>query len=311
MILKDSFDQFIRKKRLKNLSFKTIDNYISFVSPFIDYVGGSADVLELATEDILTYIDSLYSRTLSDATRATYIRHLKIYLRWLKDVFNIPVILSEIDIPKVSKKNVYILNDDDIRLLFSSVRCESEWMQLRNCVIIALMLGSGLRQNEVVTLKWCDVFLDQDYAIVTGKGNKFRCVPLGSVTSAYLKEYKKLCPFRSEYVIVSRHGGSVTNNTIKQLVQKLKKSTGIDFSSHKLRHNFATNYCLDALERCGQCDAYTLQVLLGHEDVKTTERYLHYARSIVAAKNAHDHLDLVFGVQKKGTKKAPPPRLNP
>lgn len=311
MHLQTAFNQFIRKKRLKNLSDKTIENYIAFVSPFVNHFGASFDIQNLTTEDILTYIDGLFCKNIADATRATYIRHLKIFLRWMKDCYNIPVALSEIEIPRTGKKIVYILSDEDIRHLFSSIECENEWLQLRNCAIVSLMLGSGLRQSEVVTLKWLNIHFDQDYAIVSGKGEKVRCVPMGAVIRNFLLEYKKLCPFRSEYVFVSRRGDPITNNTIKQLIQKLKKKSGIDFSSHKLRHNFATNYCMDSLERTGQCDAYTLQVLLGHENVKTTEKYLHYARSMVAAKNNHDHLDQVFGLQKKDIKKHRPQGFKP
>lgn len=311
MQLQSAFNLFIRKKRLKNLSDRTIENYISFVSPFIDHFGASFDIQNFTTENILTYIEQFFCRKLSDATRATYIRHLKIFLRWMKDCYDIPVSLIEIEIPKTGKKNVYILSDDDIRHLFSCVKCESEWLQLRNCAIIAFMLGSGLRQNEVVTLKWVNIHFDQNFAIVSGKGDKDRCVPLGSLICSFLKDYKICCPYKSEFVFVNRRGDPITNNTIKQLIQKLKRSSGIDFSSHKLRHNFATNYCLDSLERTGQCDAYTLQVLLGHENVKTTEKYLHYARSMVAAKNNHDHLDQVFGLQKNAQKKHRPQGLKP
>ena len=117
-----------------------------------------------------------------------------------------------------------------------------------------------------------------------------------SVVNGFLEEYRKLCPYERDYVFVSRRGAPITNNTIKKFIQKIKCSTGIDLSSHKLRHNFATNYCIDSLEETGQCDAFTLQVLMGHESVKTTEKYMHYASSMVASKNAHSHLDMVFGV---------------
>lgn len=296
MIVKDAFSRFLLKKQLKNLSEKTIENYIDFVAPFMQFVGQSTNVSEITTDLVLSYIATLYERHLADATRATYIRHIKAFLRWLKDCYGIPVALSEIELPKVGKKLVHILTPEDIKLLFSSVSCESEWLRIRNCSIIALMLGSGLRQNEVTTLLWKNMYFEQGYAVVQGKGNKDRCVPLGITIAGFLREYRQLCPFTCEYVFVGRYGAPITNNTIKQLVQKLKCLTGLDFSSHKLRHNFATNFCKDALEEKGQCDAYTLQVLMGHENVKTTEKYMHYASSMVASKNTHSHLDRVFGV---------------
>lgn len=296
MTIAKAFERFIFKKKLKNLSPKTLENYICFVTPFITYAGEETDVCEINTDIVLDYISILYDRNLAVATRATYIRHIKAFIRWLKDCYNIPVALSEIELPKTGKKLVHILSAADIKLLFSSVKCESDWLVKRNGAIIALMLGSGLRQNEVTTLKWKNIFFDENYALVCGKGSKERCVPLGAVVNSFLEDYRKLCPFTSEFVFIGRRGTPITNNTIKQLVQKLKHETGIDFSSHKLRHNFATNFCMDALESTGQCDAFTLQVLMGHENVKTTERYMHYASSMIASKNAHSHLDTVFGV---------------
>lgn len=296
MTVNNAFEKFILKKKLKNLSPKTIENYRCFVAPFLSFIGSENDVSNITTDLVLDYISLFYGRKLASATRATYIRHIKAFLRWLKDLYNIPVALSEIEIPKTGKKLVHILTDDDIKKLFSCVTCESEWMAKRNCAIIAFMLGSGLRQHEVVTLQWKNMYFEENYAIVCGKGNKERCVPLGSVVVGFLNEYKSLCPFSSDHVFLGRHGCCITNNTIKQLVQKIKRVSGIDFSSHKLRHNFATNYCKDSLETTGHCDAYTLQVLMGHENVKTTEKYMHYASSMVASKNAHSHLDAVFGV---------------
>jgi len=296
MTVTAAFSHFITKKKLKNLSPKTIEDYISFVSPFIAYIGETLEISELDTDLVLGYISTLYNRKLADATRATYIRHIKAFIRWMKDCYNIPVALSEIELPKTGKKFVHILTPEDIRHLFSCIKCESEWLTNRNCAIIAFMLGSGLRQNEVTTLKWDNIYFQPGYAIVRGKGDKERCVPLGNIVNGFLKEYKKLCPFESDFVFVGRRGTPITNNTIKQLVQKLKLATGIDFSSHKLRHNFATNFCIDSLETTGQCDAFTLQVLMGHENVKTTERYMHYARSMIASKNSHSYLDTVFGV---------------
>lgn len=296
MTVSKAFERFIFKKKIKNLSPKTLQNYVDFVTPFLLYVGKDTDISCITTDLVLEYVSTLYDRKLADATRATYIRHIKAFLRWLKDCYNISVAMSEIELPKTAKKFVHILSADDTKLLFSSVQCESDWLTKRNCAIIALMLGSGLRQNEVTTLRWENVHFEENYALVCGKGSKERCVPLGSTVCGFLEEYRQLCPFSCDFVFVGRRGNPITNNAIKQLVQKLKHETGIDFSSHKLRHNFATNFCKDSLEATGQCDAFTLQVLMGHENVKTTEKYMHYASSLVASKNAHSHLDSVFGV---------------
>lgn len=294
MTVKKAFERFIFKKKIKNLSPKTLQTYDECIKPFMHYIG--EEIEEIDTDLVLAYISTLYNRSLATATRASYTRHIKAFMRWLKDCYNIPVALSEIEIPKADKKLVHILTQDDIRLLFTSVKCESEWLTERNCAILSLMLDSGLRRNEVVTLKWNNVFFDENYVLVCGKGSKERFIPLGTFTKGLLEKYRSLCPFINDYVFVGRYGKPITDNTIKLFVQKLKQSTGLDFSAHKLRHNFATNYCIDSLESTGQCDAFTLQVLMGHENVKTTERYMHYATSMLASRNNHSHLDALFGV---------------
>lgn len=295
MTVKEAFERFILKKKLKNLAPKTISNYICFVTPFVNHVNGSLDVSSLNTDLVLSYVSTLYDRKLADASRATYMRHIIAFLRWMKDCYGIPVSLSEIELPKTPKKLVRILSDDDIKHLFDCITCESEWLTMRNRAIIALMLGSGLRQNEVTTLQWKNIYISQNYAIVRGKGNKERCVPLGATVSSFLEEYRRTCPYDNSFVFVGRRGDSITNNAIKKMVQKLKSKSGIDISSHGMRHNFATNFCTDSLENSGQCDAYTLQSLMGHENVKTTEKYMHYAKSLIASKNSRSHLDMVFG----------------
>ena len=97
--------------------------------PFIRYIGESIEVSEITTDLVLEYISKLYDRPLADASRATYIRHIKAFVRWLKDKYNIPVALSEIEMPKVAKKLVHILTVDEIKSLFECIKCESEWMR--------------------------------------------------------------------------------------------------------------------------------------------------------------------------------------
>ena len=94
-----------------------------------------------------------------------------------------------------------------------------------------------------------------------------------------------------------RHAANVDNLTpdsVKHLISKIGKCLPFPFSSHKLRHNFATNYCLDQYEKHGQIDVYSLMILMGHEDVKTTERYLHFAKQIIASRQHISHLDAIF-----------------
>ena len=78
------------------------------------------------------------------------------------------------------------------------------------------------------------------------------------------------------------------------LISKISKKLPFEFSSHKLRHNFGTNYCLDQYDKYGQIDIYKLMVIMGHEDIKTTRKYLHIANSIIVARSNISHLDKIL-----------------
>ncbi len=86
----------------------------------------------------------------------------------------------------------------------------------------------------------------------------------------------------------------MTGNAVKLLIHKIANEVPFDLSSHKLRHNFATNYCLDQYDKYGQIDILKLMTLMGHEDTQTTRKYLHFANQVIASKSNISHLDKVL-----------------
>jgi len=161
------------------------------------------------------------------------------------------------------------------------------------------MYDSGLRQSEVCTLRKSRISFTDNRMIVHGKGDKERTVPLGKLTQRFMREYLALCPYDLDYVFVSRHGSALTCNAVKLFISKLARRLPFELSSHKLRHNFATNYCLDQYEKYGQIDIYRLMYLMGHEDIETTKRYLHFAYEIIASRGCISHLDGILGTDKE------------
>lgn len=293
MEIQEVFDNFIRSRQLADLSQKTLTDYQQFIQPFVSAVGADRDILTLRQDDIENYIAVLLKRPLSKATRATYIRNLKIFLCWSARKYPVSYDVKEIHVPKTPKREVRIYSIDEVRQIFDSVTCESEWLEYRNRLILALMYDSGLRQAEICLLrrKWLSV--SEKRARVHGKGDKERVVPLGNLTLEYLRYYLAACPYDSEYLFVSRRGTPLTCDSVKHMVYKLADKLDFELSSHKLRHNFATNYCIDQYEANGQVDIFRLMYLMGHEDVETTSRYLHLAMEILAARNHISHLDKV------------------
>lgn len=140
-----------------------------------------------------------------------------------------------------------------------------------------------------------DINIDNMIILVHGKGNKERFVPLGKMSLQLLQSYSNICPYHNEYVFCNKDGSKLTTNAVKKFMNKLKRDTGLaNLSSHKLRHNFATNYCLDMLKNKGLVDIYKLSAILGHEDVETTKIYLHIAEKLLAASGFDSHLDSIL-----------------
>lgn len=291
MTIQEAFDNFILSRRLADLSVKTINDYTEFITPFVEFLGADKAITTLCEADVNSYIGELLGRPLSKASRATYIRHIKIFLRWMEDTYHIDINARHIRVPKTPKRLVKIYSDDEIVQIFNGVVTDTEWITLRNKCIVALMYDSGLRQSEVCTLKRDNVSFLDNRLVVHGKGDKERTVPLGQLTARFMRLYLDSCPYTSDSIFVNKKGENLTCNAVKLMITKLANKLDFELSSHKLRHNFATNYCLDQYERYGRIDIFRLMILLGHEDVETTRRYLHIANEIIASKENISHLD--------------------
>lgn len=296
MTVLQAFEEFITDRKNRGLSPESICSYRNCTTPFFTWLVHDYDVTCLTSRMIVDYISYLMCRDISAASKATYVRNLKIYVRWLETAYGLNLDGRRIHIPRTPKKVLRIYTDTEIRQIYDAARGYHGWLTMRNCAIISLMLDSGLREGEVCSLLDKDLHLEQRYVKVTGKGNKERYVPIGNVTVYYLNMYYDRCPHCSDYVFVGCSGQSLTCNAVKQLMYKIASRLPFELSAHKLRHNFATNYCLDAYQQGGQVDIYRLMVLMGHEDIKTTRRYLHMANQIITMHTTVSHLDGIINI---------------
>ena len=297
MTLEEVYNAFILSRRLADLSSKSISAYEQFVMPFVTHVGCSKPFKEVLQTDIQDYISLVLKKPLSKASRATYIRHVKIFLRWADNEYQSSYNAKAVKVPKMPKRNVRIYTDSEVKLIFSSIQSDIRWLELRNKCIVALMYDSGLRQAEVCTLQKSCVSFSENLITVRGKGDKERTVPLGNLTKKFLQGYLSSCPYRDDMIFISLYGEPLSCNAVKLLISKLAASLPFELSSHKLRHNFATNYCLDQYEVNGQVDIYRLMYLMGHEDISTTKRYLHMANEILASRGCISHLDNIKNLE--------------
>ena len=152
----------------------------------------------------------------------------------------------------------------------------------RNLTIIEMLYSCGLRVSELINLKLSDLFLEEDFIKVTGKGNKQRFVPIGLNTKkliqSYLKIYRplfKISTIDSDTIFLNRNGKKLTRAMIFTIVKKIKIKAGIkkNVSPHTFRHSFATHLLENG------ADLRSIQMMMGHESITTTEIYMHLDKS--------------------------------
>lgn len=291
MNMQELYEGFILSRNNMCLSDKTIKDYQVLLAPFLAQYGNcdAKQFSDAETEAYLAYISS--RKNLAKNSKATYIRHFKAFMNWCVKRHGLGVRISDIVVPKREKHALLVYGEEEIQQIFDGIEHQISWLSARNRLIIALMLDCGLRQGEVCSLRLGDVLVRNTMLRIHGKGSKERVVPMGNLTRNYYLEYLSVRPFPSDMLFVSKDGVPLTTDAVKHMVYKLSGKLPFPLTSHKLRHNFATNYCLDMYETKGMVDIYQLMLLMGHEEVSTTRLYLHHAQQIIAAHSNISHLD--------------------
>lgn len=192
--------------------------------------------------------------------------------------------LELIEAPKIGLKLPDTLSIDDIDKLSGAIdltKSEGE----RNRAIIETLYACGLRVTELITLKLSDLFFEEGFIKVTGKGNKERFVPISPLTQKYITIYKNECrvhlPIQKGHedtLFLNRRGRQLTRAMIFTIVKRLAEKIGLqkNISPHTFRHSFATHLLENG------ADLRAIQLMLGHESITTTEIYMHVDRSHLA-----------------------------
>ena len=233
--------------------------------------------LQLSPEIIKEFIRHL-SKEVSPSTQSRIISGIKSFYEYLlfeKLIKSNP--LAEIEQPKTQRKLPDTLSIGEINLMVSKIE-KNKNEYYRNIAIIETMYGCGLRVSELINLKISDLYLDEDFLKVTGKGNKQRLVPISSINKKcivnYLNESRskiKINLTHSDTLFLNRRGKGLTRAMIFTIVKNLTKLAGIkkNISPHTFRHSFATHLLENG------ADLKTIQQMLGHESITTTEIYTH------------------------------------
>jgi integrase/recombinase XerD len=189
--------------------------------------------------------------------------------------------LELIESPKIGRKLPDTLSLEEINLLINTIDLSTPQGE-RNRAIIESLYGCGLRVSELINLKISDLFFDEGFIKVTGKGDKQRFVPIGNMTIKYIEIYRTQVridqDIQSEFkdtLFLNRRGRSLTRAMIFYIVKQLTEKSGIkkNISPHTFRHSFATHLLENG------ADLRAIQQMLGHESITTTEIYTHIDKS--------------------------------
>lgn len=293
MKIQDVYDEFMLEKRVNGLTGEAMNSYRWQLLPFVR-AHGKDQIEELTQRQIYEFLLGILDKDLADATKSSYIRSVRIFLRWCSMEYPVLYRYEKIKVPRMPKKKIRMYTDEELLMVFNAVSGVPEWIRLRNMAMVAVFYDSGIRRAEACALRRSDLDLANGRMMVTGKGKKQRFVPVGQVVRLFLEAYLAACPYDHDRVFVSRSGAEMSLNSVSQMMHDLQVRLPFKISPHKLRHNFATNYCLEKYAAGDQVDPLLLKVLMGHEDLVTTQRYLHMASELVAVKGCVSALDKKF-----------------
>ena len=292
MTLQNACSAFLVEQHIRGNTEKTVQYYTSCLDLFARFVGRSAELEEITVDTLKRYYMHLSVQKVTTTTVQTYIRAVRAFFSWcyaeelMTD--NLP---DKFRLPKAKRKSVDVLANDEVFRLFGCFNLQNP-IGLRNACICSLMLDCGLRLHEVVVLSLDNLHLSSGYAIVDGKGNKQRVIPLGYHTRKLLLRYLARRPVTVTHsaVFLQRDLSPITDNTLQLLFQRLKAKADIPrLRAHLLRHTFATNF----LQNGG--DIYTLQQILGHTSLEMVKRYVHFTPVKIQSIHAkHSPLDRMF-----------------
>jgi integrase/recombinase XerD len=270
----------------RGLSKNTIVNYsfdIERLCVFLDQNDMLVSPIKITEESLLQFIYSV-SKEVNPRSQARIISGLKSFFNYLIfEDHRTDNPLELIETPKTGRKLPDTLSVEEIDNLIAAIDLTTNEGE-RNRAILETLYGCGLRVSELVTLKISDLFFQEGFIKITGKGNKQRFVPISDLTQKYIQIYRETV--RSHITIqkgfedtlfLNRRGKQLTRAMIFTIIKDLAVKINLNktISPHTLRHSFASHLLENG------ADLRSIQLMLGHESITTTEIYVHLDRTFL------------------------------
>ena len=262
----------------RNLSQNTIEAYrndLRWLLAYVNYHGLKVETVKLA--DLDNFSASLHDQRITPRSQARILSGVRSFFKFLLLDGFIDADPTELLVsPHVRNALPDVLSTAEVDRLEASIDL-SKWEGQRNRAIIEVLFSCGLRVSELVNLKLSNLYVEEKFVRVTGKGDKERLVPISSRALDELNAWfadrnmMRIKPGEEDYVFLNRRGAHLTRTMILIMIKRQVVAAGITktISPHTLRHSFATAL----LE--GGADLIAIQAMMGHEDIATTEIYTH------------------------------------
>jgi len=263
----------------RGLADNSILAYQNDVQKLIDYsIPRQKTVIQLTYNDLKDFVAVLYDMGLSARSQARIISGLKQFFGFLLLENEIKDDPSELlELPKIGRKLPEFLTIEEIDLLIDSIDLSKNEGH-RNRAILETLYSCGLRVSELVNLRFSDLFFEEGFLRVIGKGNKERLVPVSpsvekeiGIYNEFIRRHQNIQAGNENIVFLNRRGAKLTRVMIFTIIKDLAEIAGIskNISPHTFRHSFATHM----IE--GGANLRAVQEMLGHESITTTEIYTH------------------------------------
>lgn len=272
----ENFEKYLINER--KYPDNTVISYLNDLSNYNDYIEENKINYKTINKDqirgYLKYLDSLNRSKSSISRNLSALRNFYSYLININVIDNNP--FKSIRNPKKDKKLPNFLQHDELKTIFDSIDMSTS-LGLRNRLIIELLYATGIRVSELTSLKLSNIDQHNNEIRILGKGNKERIVFFGEYAKKFLKLYineardELLDGNKSEYLLINNNGTQLTSRGAELVVNEVVKKAALkhNISPHVLRHTFATDLLNNG------ADLKSVQELLGHESLSTTQIYTH------------------------------------
>ncbi len=306
---KDTAALIIRKyqqylKLEKSLSKNTLDAYMTDLDKLLNFLQSeNIEISDVCLDDLERFSAGLHDIGIHPRSQARIISGIKSFFHFLIMADYLEADPSELlEGPKIGLKLPEVLTVEEIDSIIAAIDLSKNEGQ-RNRAILETLYSCGLRVSELTNLKLSDLYFDEGFIKVEGKGSKQRLVPISPRAIKEIKLYftdrnrGKIKKEYEDYVFLARWGKNISRIMVFHLIKELAQTAGItkNISPHTFRHSFATHL----LE--GGANLRAIQCMLGHESIVTTEIYTHIDRNMLRSEIIEHHpRNIKYRQEKKG-----------